>query len=101
MSVELSTKLEKIVSAEASKDPAFDALAAQVEAAVKAQAPVDSGDYIFSIKRTKVRTKQGITDRVIYTDDPQAHIIEWGYLSKKGTWVPGKFVFRTAARTFQ
>nr|DAN37703.1 MAG TPA: protein of unknown function (DUF5403) [Caudoviricetes sp.] len=43
-----------------------------------------------------VITRRGVTDYLVYTTDPQAHIIEWGFITPSGRWEPGKYVFTRA-----
>lgn len=83
----------------ASEMPGFAAAAAKVEARVKANAPVREGDFRASIKTEVVTTPRGVKDRLVYSDDPQAYIIEFGYLSKNG-WQKGHFAFSNAYRSF-
>lgn len=94
--VELYKSLEVLVAREAAKDPKMDTLAAKVEANVKANAPVESGAFRKSIKRVSKAGKRGVKDRIIYSDDPAAKIIEYGYVTKKGKgkYVPGHHPFR-------
>lgn len=88
----------------ASQNPAF------VQEARKAKQLVDTevnrmyteakgtatGRYKSSIGISRITTGRGVKDILIYTNDPQAHIIEWGHVRKDGTWEPGKFVFTRA-----
>lgn len=73
--------------------------AAKVEAAKHR----DTGHYIQSLGVAKVAGPRGVTDRVVYSDDPAALSIEFGHLTRKGgtgkrSWVPGKFILINAAR---
>lgn len=99
--VTLNKNVELEFAKVASHDTAMDQAARKVESAIKAQAPVDKGAFINSIKTTTVRTPRGVKDRVIYTDDPQAHIIEWGHISRSGRWVPGAFTFSRGLMTIK
>lgn len=96
--------LELLVAREASRKPQF------VQQARKAKSLVDAevsrvyseskatvtGRYKSSIGIGRITTPGGVKDFIVYTDDPQAHIIEWGHVKRDGTWQPGKFVFSRA-----
>lgn len=63
---------------------AMDRVADRVKAEVLRQAAQNrlTGDYMSSIKIAKVRGRKGrgkkVTDRLIYSDDKAANVIEWG-----------------------
>lgn len=77
----------------ASLDPAMDAAASTFQGLVRAEVKKRTGAFDSSIHTRRVRTRLGVTDRIVYSDDPQAHIIEWGFMAQDGTWVPGHFAF--------
>lgn len=96
----LFPNLELEVARVASLDPAMDSAAAKVLARAKARASTHrkTGRYASSLKSKTVRTRQGVHDRVVYSDDPNAHIIEFGHASPSGKWVEGQHILRNAAR---
>lgn len=85
----------------ASLDPQMDDTATAVASAIEAKAPHYTGAFASSIKTKSVRTKRGVKDRLVYSDDPQAGIIEYGYLCKNGKWQPGHFVFNRVKDAFR
>lgn len=84
----------------AGESAAMDKAAAKVAQAVKREAAKhrDTGDFQRSIKTKRVRGRSGVTDREVYTDDPNAWTIETGHLAPDGTHVPGNFTFINTAR---
>ena len=82
--------------------PALDAAAAKVLANAKTLAAghVDTGAYVESLGVEKTPGKKGVTDRLVYSDDPAAAHIEYGYISrgKPPRYVPGQFILTKAAR---
>ena len=98
--VHLDRNFELEVAKVASRDPAMDAVAAKVlaRAKAKASAHVKTGRYVGSLTSKTVRTRQGVHDRLVYSDDPDAHIIEFGHASPSGKWVEGQHILRDAAR---
>lgn len=80
---------------------AMDDWAGTVLGAVKAQAAKhrDTGSYIRSLGVEEIPGKRGVTDRLVFSDDPAALSIEFGHFAGKGenrTWVPGKFIMINA-----
>ncbi|NVC23403.1 HK97 gp10 family phage protein [Kocuria salina] len=75
---------------------ALDDVAEAFRDEVKRLAPVRTGAFRDSIKVKKVPGRSGVTDRLIYSDDPAAVIIEHGYESDDGTFVAGNFPFHKA-----
>lgn len=86
----------------ASVDAVFDAAADEVAAQVRANAAGSkrTGRFLASIKVERVSGPSGVTDRLVYSDDPNAMSIEYGHFTdgEKPSWVPGKFAFRKAQR---
>lgn len=82
----------------ASEDPEFDSLAAKVEKTAKALAPYRHGQFKSSIKRQTAVTPQGVSDQVIYSNDPAALSIEYGHLTPAGKYVPGAHTFAKTKR---
>lgn len=82
--------------------PEMDAAVAEVESAVKAEAARhrDTGHFEASISSGRTPGKKGVTDRLVWSDDPAAWSIEYGHRTPAGTEVPGKFIFTNAARRF-
>lgn len=97
--VSLFPNLELDVARVASLDSAMDAAAVEVLGKAKALAAghVDSGRYAASLKTTKKLTRQGVTDRVVYSDDENAHIIEFGHVAKNGRFVEGQHILGRAS----
>lgn len=61
---------------------------------------VDTAAYIHSLGIERIKGKKGVTDRSVYSNDPQAHIIEAGHMqsSRKGLhFVEGQHILRRAA----
>lgn len=85
----------------ASLDPVMDTSASVVESAVKSAAPVAKGDFKRSIGSTTAVTKRGVHDRVVYSNDEEAEIIEWGGVDKKGNFHRGHFTFSSVADRFK
>lgn len=81
--------------------PALDAAARQVLTSAKALAArhVKTGAYMRSLSAAPAPGEKGVTDRIIYSDDPAAAAIEYGYLTNGDTprWVPGQFILTRAA----
>ena len=104
MGVHLNRNIELLAARAASGHPSYQGQALRAKALVDAEVArvystvehVPTGHYASSIGMRSVRTTRGVTDYVIYTTDPQAHIIEWGFITKSGRWEPGKFVFTRA-----
>lgn len=88
----------------ASHDPSFKAQAQKAKQAVEAEASrmyskVSSeatGRFMTSIDAETTVTRGGVHDIEVYSDDPGALSIEFGYMRKDGRWEPGKFVFSRA-----
>lgn len=79
--------------------PEMDVAAEKVRGAIRAKiAPdTDTGDFSRSIKIDRVKYKS-VTDRMVYSDDPGAFAIEFGFRDPKGKAHPGKFIFTDIAR---
>lgn len=77
---------------------ALDAAAESIAAEVRARARTfqNSGDFADSIQ-VKTSTYQRVRDRIVYSDDPGAKSIEYGYRDRGGTFRPGHFVFSRTA----
>lgn len=92
--------VELIAARAASYSPVMDAVAAKGLAKAKAlaSAHVETRSYISSLRVETVRTARGVLDREIVAEDPQVHIIEWGYLHSSGKWVPGQFIMTQVGR---
>ena len=93
-------RAEKLAAKAASRQTAFAAEVARVEALVRAEAArhTDSGAFAASI-----HGRQGRIDSHIVSDDPLAWHKEFGHLaveerSQAARWVPGIFAFTNAAR---
>lgn len=91
----------------AGEDPAMDAAADLVLARARATAAQHriTGEYSANMGTERVPGKRGVTDRIVYTDDPAATHIEWGHVARmpKGIhgpakWVPGLHIMGRAAR---
>lgn len=69
--------------------PVMDQVAGAILAKAKAKAAkhTDTGHYISSLT-----VKKAGIDRLVVADDPASTIIEVGYLTSKGTWVPGQHI---------
>lgn len=89
------------------KLPGVQALQASAAAdiMVKAQAlaseSTDTGNYQASFGVDTEPGPDGVTDYVVYNDDPAAVIIEYGHMTRPtknspGTFVPGKHYLRRA-----
>ncbi|WP_346843737.1 DUF5403 family protein [uncultured Rothia sp.] len=97
--VSLYPNLELEVARVASLDSAMDAAAGEVLGKAKALAAghVDSGRYVASLKTAKRVTRQGVTDRVVYSDDENAHIIEFGHVARNGKYIEGQHILGRAS----
>ena len=82
--------------------PEMDAGASRVEAVIRSEASRhrDTGAFQSSIGKGRTPGKKGVTDRLVWSDDPAAWSIEFGHTTRSGTNVPGKFVFTNAMRRF-
>lgn len=89
-----------VAARKASLSPRMDLIAALAKRRIQqsARANRNTGDFIDSIKVTRDEYKDGIIDRVIYSDDPGALAIEAGYRAPDGTLVPGQHHFRNVLR---
>lgn len=63
----------------------------------------ETGAFAASIKTTRTPGKHGVTDRLVYSDDPAAAPIEFGHMTRRGKtgqprWVPGLFILHNAAK---
>ena len=98
----VNPKASLIAAQIASGDAVFDAAADEVAARVRANAAGSkrTGRFFASIKVEKVSGPSGVTDRLVYSDDPNAMSIEYGHFTDgaKPVWVPGKFAFTKAHR---
>lgn len=90
----------------AGEDSAMDTAAAKVEATVRALAAAHNvtGSYLSGIGTERTPGKRGVTDRLIFVDDPAAEHIEFGHLTRRGKdmhgpqqWVAGLHIFGRAA----
>ena len=92
------TKVAKMAGVQ----PALDAAAAKVLARAKTLAAghVDTGAYVESLGVEKTPGKKGVVDRLVYSDDPAAAHIEYGYITrgKPPRYVRGQFILTKAAR---
>lgn len=77
-------------------DAAAEKLAGRIRTAAGAEA--DTGAFARSIKTARSKGKKGVTDRVVYSDDPGAISIEHGHV-QGSSYVPGKHIFTNTART--
>lgn len=75
---------------------ALDDAAEAFRAEIIDQAPHRTGDFRSSIKVERVPGRSGVTDRLIYSDDPGALSIEYGHEGPNGEWVAGHFPFHKA-----
>lgn len=100
--VYLHKDLSHIVARQVSLSPIMDAAAETVQASLKARAAKSrrTGNFSRSIKTTSrdYTSDKGyiIKDRVVYSDDPAALSIEYGYVkeTKNGPKkIPGNHVF--------
>lgn len=104
MALHLNHNVELLAARAASKHPAYHAQAGKALALVEAEVErmyshvehVPTGHYASSIGMEPTRTARGVTDYIVFTTDPQAHIIEWGFITPSGRWEPGKYVFTRA-----
>lgn len=81
--------------------PELDKAARSILNRAKAAAAgrVKSGAYMRSFGVEPTPGKKGVTDRLVYNDDPGAVPIEFGHLATgEGgmAWVPGQRIFLTA-----
>lgn len=98
--VELDNDVGNIIARMAGDSSAMDGFAGELEAKAKALAPVDKGNYARSIHAEKIPGKNGVTDRAVSTDDPNAVAIEFGHTARDGkTFVPGHFTLIKASRS--
>lgn len=99
-----SDDLELKVARAASRHPDFKPQAAKAKALVEAEVArmyasglkEPTGAFGRSIKAKSRKTRRGVMDYHVYSDDPSALAIEFGRVTKKGTWQPGQFVFSRA-----
>lgn len=104
MALHLNNNVELLAARAASKHPGYRAQAARAKTLVDAEVArmyasvehVPTGHYAASIGMSPVITRRGVTDYEVFTADPQAHIIEWGFITPSGRWEPGKYVFTRA-----
>lgn len=100
----LKNNVELLAARAASAHPAYHAQAGKALALVESEVArmysevehVPTGHYASSIRMQPTRTTRGVTDYVVCSTDPQAHIIEWGFITPSGRWEPGKYVFTRA-----
>lgn len=85
----VSTEAARMIGESAEFDRAMEARRDRI----KALAPHRTGAFADSIKMERAPGKSGVTDRVIYSDDPGALAIEFGHVTKDGNPVPGHFPF--------
>ena len=83
----------------AGRDPEMDKAAERVHGAVRSSAEENrsSGDFVRSIKTKKDRHKSGVLDRVVFSDDPAAFEIEFGWV-QGGRSHPGQHHFSNTYR---
>lgn len=99
-----SKDLELKVARAASRHPDFKPQAAKAKALVEAEVARmygsglqdPTGEFAKSIKAKTSKTRRGVMDYHVYSDDPGAMSVEFGRMTKKGTWQPGQFVFSRA-----
>jgi len=98
----VNPKASLIAAQIASEHAVFDAAAEEVAAQVRANASASkrSGRFLASIKVEKVTGPSGVTDRLVYSDDPAALSIEYGHFTdgESPKWIVGKFAFTKAHR---
>ena len=58
---------------------------------------VDTAAYIRSLSIERIPGKKGVMDRSVFSNDPQAHIIEAGHI-QGGKFHEGQHILRKAAR---
>lgn len=64
-----------------------------------AAAHSDTGDFVRSIKTARTPGKGGVTDRLVFSDDPAAYAIEFGWRDPRtGKLHPGKHSFTNTRR---
>jgi hypothetical protein len=83
----------------ASQTPEMDALESRVLNAVRASAlrHRDTGNYLSKIGAETFVTKEGVHDRIIYADDENADLIEFGgVVEDTGRIIPGLHIMRNA-----
>lgn len=100
-------KIASILAARiAGEDPAMDSAAAKVESSARSLAAAHrlTGNYLSGIGSERTPGKRGVTDRLVYVDDPAAAHIEFGHLTRGGAemdgprhWVEGLHIFGRAA----
>lgn len=77
---------------QAGKSDALDAVASRIETAAKARAS-GHGSLPSRISTRRVRGRNGVTDRMVELEHPEAGNIEFGHLARDGqTWVPGLWI---------
>ncbi|MDO5619273.1 DUF5403 family protein [Kocuria sp.] len=90
-------ELDRDVSVQAARmvgeSAQFDKVVESRRARIVSLAPTHSGAFAQSIRTKRVAGKRGVQDRVIYSTDPGALAIEFGYVTKAGKPVPGHFAF--------
>lgn len=85
----------------AGEDPAMDAAAQVVLARARAVATQHrlTGAYLTRFGTERTRGKRGVTDRLVFNDDPGAVSIEFGHTTTTGRLVPGQHILGKAAGT--
>lgn len=88
------TKIAKLPGVQ----PVLQAAAEELKAKAAALAAehVETGAYASSLEVRTVPGKKGVKDRLVIADDPASAIIEFGHLTKKGTWVEGQYILSRA-----
>lgn len=85
----------------ASLSPVMDQVATEAATMARTLAPRRTNLFASSIGQTVVYTKRGVKDRLVYSTDPEANIIELGHLTPSGNWVAGHFVFKRVLAAFK
>lgn len=100
INIQMNKNAATIAAREASRSPRMDLVAELTRRRIVASARrnQETGDFINSIKVIRDEYRDGIIDRVIYSDDPGAIAIEAGHRAPDGTLVPGQHHFRNVLR---
>lgn len=85
----------------ASESDEMDKGARKVRAKVErlADQHIDTGAFKDSLESGPVQGPNGVTDRAVWTTDPNALSIEFGHMHE-GKFIPGLFIFNRAKGSF-
>lgn len=90
----VGTKIARLPGVQPVLQTAADEIRAK--AVALAGGHTDTGAYVSSLTVKTVPGKKGVRDRLIIADDPASTPIEFGHLTKSGTWVEGQYILTRA-----